>query len=230
MTRAILFDLDGTLLPIEFEEFFARYVESVCRFYRAAAGLELGPGLQPAVATMMANAGARRNAEVFWEALAEQIGCERSVLEDLFAPFIEREGAALGNGVVPDRAASRVVKAWKARGAKVVLATNPVFPRLVIDLRTRWGALEPELFDLVTCTENMSFCKPHPDFYRDVAESVGVHPRDCLMVGNDDQMDLAPASKAGMRTCLITGPYMVRNDTKFVPDHTCSLSEVESLP
>ena len=100
----------------------------------------------------------------------------------------------------------------------------------MIDLRTRWGALEPKLLDLVTCTENMSFCKPHPDFYRDVAESVGVHPRDCLMVGNDVQMDLAPASKAGMRTCSITGPYMVRNDTKFVPDHTCSLSEVESLP
>ena len=29
MTRAILFDLDGHYLPIEFEEFFARYVESI---------------------------------------------------------------------------------------------------------------------------------------------------------------------------------------------------------
>jgi FMN phosphatase YigB (HAD superfamily) len=193
------------------------------------AGIDLRPGLKPAVASMMRNDGSRRNADVFGDTLEQHVGCDRAVFEEWYPRFIEREGPGLGDGIVPDPAASRVVEAWKARGAKIVLATNPVFPRLLVDLRARWGALDPNHFDFVTSSENMSFCKPSPDYYRSVADSIGVHPRECLMVGNDVQMDLVPAATAGMRTCLVTGPYTVCNAPAFVPDHTCGLQGLESL-
>jgi FMN phosphatase YigB (HAD superfamily) len=230
MIEAILFDLDGTLLPLEFDPFFARYFERVCRFYQNSIGADLGPALKAAVGTMMRNEGSRRNAEVFWSALEQQVGHDRSVLDHWYTTFIAQEGTQLGAGVVPDPSAGRVVAAWRARGAKVVLATNPVFPRLFLDLRMRWGALEPESFDLVTCYEAMSYCKPRPEYYREVADLIGVPASECLMVGNDVRMDLAPAAEAGMRTCLVTGPYMVRGKTPFTPDHECTLSEVGAIP
>jgi FMN phosphatase YigB (HAD superfamily) len=229
MARAILFDLDGTLLPVDFDQFLARYIEHVCRFYRAAANIDLRPGLKPAVASMMGNDGSRRNADVFWDTLEQHLGCDRAVLEEWYPRFIEHDGLELGHGIVPNPAASRVLEIWKTRRAKIVLATNPVFPRLLVDLRARWGALDPKHFDLITSAENMTFCKPSPNYYRSVAASIGVQPHECLMVGNDVQMDLAPAAEAGMRTCLVTGPYTVCNVPAFVPDHTCALEEVASL-
>lgn len=229
MARAVLFDLDGTLLPVDFDQFLARYIDHVCRFYQAVAHIDLRPGLKPAVGKMMANDGSRQNGDVFWDTLAQHVECDRAVLEEWYPRFIQHDGPALGDGIVPDPAAARVVQAWKARRAKVVLATNPVFPRMLVDLRARWGALDPNTFDLVTSCDNMTFCKPFPEYYLSIARSIGVPPSECLMVGNDVQMDLVPAAKAGMRTCLITGPYTDCNAPGFAPDHTCELDQVVSL-
>lgn len=230
MTRAVLFDLDGTLLPIEFEAFFASYFARVCRFYQAALGLDLAAPLKASVGSMMGNDGTRRNAEVFWSALESRLGVSWTVLDGWYSKFLEREGAEMGEGIVPDPAADQVVKTWRARGAKVVLATNPVFPRRLLDLRLQWGALRPESFDVITCFDTMSFCKPRPEYYGQIAQQLEIPAADCLMVGNDVGMDLLPAAKAGMRTCLVTGPHVVQVDVDFRPDHICALSEVGSLP
>jgi HAD superfamily hydrolase (TIGR01509 family) len=229
MKRTILFDLDGTLLPIEFDTFFADYFRRVCRFYGSATGRDLGPAFKSSAQLMFVNDGTRRNADVFWSAVEEQVGISRTELEEWYRLFIEREGAAMGEGIVPDPAADRVVKAWKARGATIVLATNSVFPRLLLDLRARWAGLAVEDFDLVTCFETMGFCKPRPEYYREIAQRLGVDPAACLMVGNDVGMDLVPAAKTGMRTCLVVGPHTARGDVPFVPDHECTLPEVGSL-
>ena len=91
----------------------------------------------------------------------------------------------------------------KARGVRVALATNPIFPRIATEQRIRWAGLAPEDFVLYTTYENSPFCKPNPDYYREVARTLGVQPEECLMVGNDATEDLA-AREAGMDVFLLT--------------------------
>lgn len=91
----------------------------------------------------------------------------------------------------------------KARGVRVALATNPIFPRIATEQRIRWAGLAPEDFALYTTYENSTFCKPNPDYYREVVRTLGVQPEECLMVGNDATEDLA-AREAGMDVFLLT--------------------------
>ena len=100
-------------------------------------------------------------------------------------------------------AAAETVRCLKAHGLRVALATNPIFPRIATEQRIRWAGLAPEDFALYTTYENSTFCKPNPDYYREVARTLGVSPVECLMVGNDALEDMA-ARETGMDVFLLT--------------------------
>lgn len=116
----------------------------------------------------------------------------------------------------------------RARGLRVALATNSVFPRIAIEERMRWGALDPARFDFVATFEGMRACKPSSRYYREVAATLGVEPTECLMVGNDLEMDIAPAKKAGMATFLVDNAFVIKN-ADVSPDHTGPLRDVPQI-
>ena len=88
-------------------------------------------------------------------------------------------------------------------GLRVALATNPIFPAVATESRIRWAGLEPEDFELYTTYENIGYCKPNPDYYREIAKRLGVQPEECLMVGNDVTEDMV-AQSIGMQVFLLT--------------------------
>ena len=45
--------------------------------------------------------------------------------------------------------------------------------------------------------------KPSPGIYRSACDLLGVAPAQAMMVGDDPESDLAPATQIGMRTCLV---------------------------
>ena len=91
----------------------------------------------------------------------------------------------------------------KARGYRVALATNPIFPHVATEHRIRWAGLTPEDFEIYTTYETSTFCKPNPAYYLEVARSLGAAPEECLMVGNDANEDMA-ARALGMDVFLLT--------------------------
>lgn len=104
-------------------------------------------------------------------------------------------------GVNPSAAIS--VHTVKEMGLRVALATNPIFPAVATQSRIRWAGLESEDFELYTTYENIGYCKPNPDYYREIAKRLGVSPEGCLMVGNDVTEDMV-ASETGMQVFLLT--------------------------
>ena len=100
-------------------------------------------------------------------------------------------------------AAAEIVHGLKARGLRVALATNPIFPARATQWRMAWAGLKPEDFELYTTYENSCHCKPNPEYYRDVLTQLGVKPEECLMVGNDVGEDMV-AQKLGMQVFLLT--------------------------
>ncbi|MBO4938794.1 MAG: HAD family hydrolase [Oscillospiraceae bacterium] len=201
----VLFDLDGTLLPMDQDEFV--------KYYLGLLGKKLAPyGYDPRVlagniwagtAAMVKNDGSCTNEEVFWTKFSEFYTENVRKDEPIFREFYENEfiGAKAACGFNPK--AAEAVAAIKARGLRVVLATNPLFPAVATENRIRWAGLTPQTFELYTTYENSSRCKPNPGYYQDILDRLGVCAEECLMVGNDAIEDTA-AGKLGIKVFLLT--------------------------
>lgn len=202
---AVLFDLDGTLLPMDQEEFTKGYFQLLAK-KMAPLGYDpkrLVDAVWAGTAAMVKNDGTRTNETVFWETFAGIFG-EKSLGDlPLFQEFYESEfqGAQAFCGFNPQ--AAQAVARIKAMGCRTVLATNPIFPAVATESRIRWAGLDPGDFEWITTYENTGYCKPNPDYYRDLLEKLRLCPEECLMVGNDATEDLA-AEQAGLRVFLVT--------------------------
>ena len=67
----------------------------------------------------------------------------------------------------------------------------------------KWMGLEPEDFAFITTYDNSSFCKPNPDYYREILGKLKLKSEECLMVGNDVGEDMI-AEALGMQVFLLT--------------------------
>ena len=149
------------------------------------------------------NTGMKTNEAVFWSYFEKKYGGEVRKYEPNFDAYYRAEFQQVQKVCGYNPAAAEAVRKIKAKGYRVALATNPLFPAIGTESRIRWAGLEPDDFELFTSYENSHFCKPNPAYYQEVVEKLGVDPRECLMVGNDAVEDIA-AEKLGMQVFLIT--------------------------
>ena len=206
MIDTVLFDLDGTLLPMDQDAFVRTYLGLLAR-YMEEYGFEPGRLMQTmgeGIRAMVANDGSRTNEEAFWQVFRDAFGPQteaaREVLEQFYASeFIK---ARVTCGFAPE--AGELIRRLKEKGIRVVLATNPLFPRTATMQRIRWAGLDQEDFELVTTYEAECFCKPNPEYYRAILAKLQLDPGRCVMVGNDAVEDLA-AEEAGMEVFILTG-------------------------
>lgn len=203
--RAALFDLDGTLLPMDNDEFTRGYFRLLTETL-APYGYEkqkLVDAVWAGTAAMVKNDGSRSNEQAFWERFTGIYGEKARADEPLFNGFYRREfqGAKELCGYEPK--ALKTIQKIKEMGLRTVLATNPIFPAVATESRIRWAGLQPSDFEWYTTYENIGFCKPNPDYYREIAGRLKVRPEECLMVGNDVTEDMV-AESVGMKVFLLT--------------------------
>ena len=215
LPRAILFDLDGTVLPLWQDDFVIAYFKRLTAAM-APRGYDadlLKKAVWAGIRVMETNDGSRMNEEIFWEAFRHVFG--RDVTGDMpyFDDFYRNDFDDLKESVFPPNPdAVSLIRKLKTTGIPVVLATNPVFPRTATEARIRWAGLTPDDFTLVTTFENSGFCKPNPGYYLDIAEKIGVAPENCLMVGNDVRDDMS-AENVGMDVFFLSD-YPVNRENK----------------
>ena len=203
--KAVLFDMDGTLVPMDMEVFTKAYFKLLCA---KAAGLGHDPkrimnGMWKGIVAMIENDGRESNSDLFWRVFAADYG--ESIVRDkyIFDEFYKSEFNATSEacGYNPD--AAKTVRRIIAAGCIVALATNPVFPLTAQETRLGWTGLKPDEFAYITAYENSHYCKPNPAYYREILDALGLDARDCLMVGNDTSDDLA-AREAGLDVFILT--------------------------
>lgn len=205
MVTTVLFDLDGTLLPMDqdvfVKDYFGRIVAKI-----APAGYDpalLIDTIWRGTAAMVRNDGSKTNEETFWKHTVSVYGDK--ILRDkyLFDEFYETEFDKIKAVCGFHSAAAETVHSLKERGFRVALATNPIFPARATQWRIQWAGLQPEDFELYTTYENSCHSKPNPAYYRDVLAQLNVVPEECLMVGNDVGEDMV-AQQLGMKVFLLT--------------------------
>ena len=205
MIDTVLFDLDGTLLPMNQEEFLHAYMGLLAKFMAPYGydGKHLIRSVWNGTGAMVQNDGSMTNEEAFWKRFGASFGADARKDEPLFQEFYASDFAHARTACGFAAEADEVIKLLKERGATVALATNPLFPAIATRQRIRWAGLEYEDFALVTTYEDCCFCKPNPAYYREVLGKLGKKPEQCIMVGNDVDEDMLPAKALGMKVFLL---------------------------
>ncbi len=209
--KAVLFDLDGTLLPMNMDEFVKDYLKklSSCFIKHGYEPKMLVDAIWTGTGKMIKNNGKSTNYDVFWECMKDIYGDKAEHDKPLFDEFYKNEFQTVREVCGYNEKASRTVHELKRMGFRTVLATNPVFPSYATESRIRWAGLSADDFELYTTYENSRFAKPNRAYYSDLCEKLSLNPQECLMVGNDAHEDMI-AESIGMNVFLITD-YLVNS-------------------
>lgn len=201
----VLFDLDGTLLPLNQDEFAKQYFVHLSAFLstRGYESTQITKALFSGVTAMMENNGRALNETVFWEDFSRFYGEKARNDLPLFDEFYRDYFAALKSITSCNPRMREVIDRVKSAGCTAVVATNPVFPATATEQRIRWAGLTTEDFRLITTYENSRFSKPNPRYYEDLITQLGVFPEECLMIGNDTLDDMI-AESLGIHVFLLT--------------------------
>ena len=225
--RYILFDLDGTLLPMDQDVFIKAY------FGRLAAKLaphgydakKLIDAIWGGTAAMIKNDGNATNETVFWNYFTTVFGEGARKDESLFDEYYRTDFQQVQGSCGFDPRAAQTIAALKEMGFTLALATNPIFPAIATQSRMRWAGLNRDDFVLYTTYENSRHCKPNPDYYRDILGQVGAKAEECLMVGNDVSEDMI-AETLGMTVFLLTDCLINKHNRDIAPYPQGSFEEL----
>ncbi len=203
MMDTVLFDLDGTLLPLDMQKFTDIYFHQMgCMFNDMIEPKLLVKHIWTATQEMVANTEYKTNEEIFMKKFEELINGDISKYKERFDSFYDTLFHKTREAVETQLLIKECVDILKEKNYKLVIATNPMFPRKAIHHRIEWAGLDLKDFSYVTSYEDNHYCKPQLHFYSEVLDVIGKRPDQCMMVGNDVQEDLV-AHKLGMKTFLI---------------------------
>ena len=212
--KAVLFDLDGTLLPMELDEFFSAYFKLLAKklyLYGCTDPKLLVKVIWSGVEAVIKNDGSQTNEEVFWAVFDRAYPMagvdKKALLEDFYANDFQDLKVICGYNPMADE----TVKKIKQKGLRTVIATKPIFPASAVESRMKWAGLETADFEEYTSYDKCSYCKPDCRYYIEIAEKMGLSPEECLMVGNDVSEDMT-AEKTGMKVFLLTDCLIADKD------------------
>lgn len=227
MIKSVLFDLDGTLLPLDQDAFVQAYLKQLGGWIaNIADSKKFIMQLLASTGIMINNKDkSKTNQQVFWEDFLPNIGIDENVLLPLMDDFYEKGFVLVKSTTQANEAARQAVMAVIELGLDVVVATNPIFPISAVKQRIDWAGLGDINFKHITSYEHCHFCKPNPEYYLEIAEQIGRQPEECLMVGNDVEEDLV-AANIGMKTFLVTDCLINSKKRDFTTDYQGSLQEL----
>lgn len=216
MIDTVMFDLDGTLLPVDTDKMIMDYFEAISKkisahfepsFFQNAlftACMDMINNLEPD----------KTNEEAFFDSFLKKVPYPKEKLMTIFNDFYENDYKNLGLGVCKNEYVKMSVELLKEKGYDIVLATNPIFPDTAIKERLRWAGLDHTYFSFITSYETMHYCKPYIEYYKEIVYKLNKDPQNCIMIGNDVDEDLV-SSSIGFKTFLVD-EFMINRSSKDI--------------
>jgi HAD superfamily hydrolase (TIGR01549 family) len=226
--KAVLFDLDGTLLDSDMQVFLPHYLQQIAaRVAHLIPPKEFIAHLLAATQAMVDNDGRATNAQVFAEVFYPRVGHTQAELEPILMDFYERDYPALQRFTAAKPDARPTVQLAFDLGYDVVIATNPLFPETATRQRMAWADVDGLPYRRVTTYENSRFAKPNPRYFTEILAEIGCAHDAALVVG-DEAMDMVAAT-VGCTTFLVPGAATKLNGNVPAPAYRGTLADVAGL-
>jgi HAD superfamily hydrolase (TIGR01509 family) len=185
LLRAVLFDMDGTL--VETEQYWGEAMFELAerlggRMSESARAATVGSTMRRSMTILHADLGLDRTED---ELLADARWVE------------DRTAQLLGAGISWCPGARELLTAVRAAGLRTALVTTT--PRRLADivLATIRTDLDGDPFDVTVCGDEVPALKPDPAPYRQAMAALGVQPADCVVV-EDSESGVAAGLAAGV--------------------------------
>lgn len=203
--KAILFDLDGTLLDVDLNKFIQGYLKLLANnVAQLIPPKKLVPAILKASELVNNNEGKLSNEEVFLSAFFPIEGYEKDEIQPFFNKFYEEDYKLLQKFTKKKPESRKVVQTAFDKDYKVVIATTPVFPLTAIEQRLDWAGIGDFPYDLITSIENSCATKPNLLYYQLIFKYLNLSAKECIMVGDEDK-DMVCAN-LGSQTFLVSNP------------------------
>ncbi len=229
MLKAVFFDLDGTLLPMNEEKFTKAYFYLLCGKMQAYGYQKdhLVDTIWKGTKRMYQNDGLKTNEEVFWETFVEEYGKGKLKDKKIFDEFYYNEFYQTVALCKENKLARDIVEYAKKKTGRVVLSTNPIFPCRGTLTRMSFVNLKEADFDYITSYENSSYTKPNPAYFNVLLEQFNLKPSEVILFGNNDIEDYECAKQAGI-DCYLVGKYTILHPDRHINCPIISMDEVIS--
>ena len=214
MLKAVFFDLDGTLLYMDEPKFLEIYFDAMERWIKSR-GLDaekIIEGTKVGTRAMFKNDGKATNEKVFFDAFENYMG---ETTEEVFNALDSYYDSAFDQTFASCKSnphSKEIVHFCREMGLKVILSTNPLFPRVATLKRMALSNLYEEDFDLVTTYENSSFCKPDPRYFHEIMNRFALTPEEVIVFGNNTYDDGECALMAGLKCYIIESENLIENE------------------
>ena len=228
--KAILFDLDGTLLEINLNLFIRDYLKglSAC-IAHILPPKKFIPFLMKISRKMDDNNGKETNEDVFKKMFFPFMGHSREEIEPIFMKFYEQEFPKLEQHAKEKPEARPLMQYVFDKGYDVVIATSPLLPRIAIEERLQWAgvAVADFPYNMITSYENMRSSKPNLLYYKQILATINHPPEACIMVG-DENKDMV-AAHLGIHTFLVPSPETKLDPSTPEPNFRGPLADLKNL-
>lgn len=214
--KYLFLDLDGTLIQFNPQIFISKYLSliQVC-FFGYQYAMSVPQWILDGTESMLSNDGSMTNKDKFIKYFKNKSGMSEEKIWEIFTQFYKTDFNKLKEITKPVKGAKKFLEMAHKKGYQLVVATQPIFPEMAIRTRLQWAGVDHIPFLLITHIENMHACKPNVLYFKQILDKINASPEQCLMIGNDFQMDMA-SMDAGIQAYYLNAdgnpPLNIRTD------------------
>lgn len=210
----ILCDLDDTLLKNDFNTFLPAYLKAFSNTITLLPEKVFVSNLLSGTNQMISNQNPTRTLQdVFDAAFFSAVGLNKTTLEPIIDHFYGKVFHTLQPLTAPIPESKKIIEYALERHHHTVIATNPLFPFTATAQRLGWTEISPRdyPYDLITTYEIFHFSKPNIAYYAEILGKLGWLENPAVMIGNDLEEDIRPASALGLPTYWINPTVQTPN-------------------
>lgn len=214
MIKAVFFDLDGTLLPLDEKKFIDTYFTLLCT-RMIDYGFEpqaLSKVIWEGTMAMFKNDGKVLNEEVFWNVFERHYGKEKRLNKEIFDEFYTNEFRKVQTTCEDNPLAKDIINKCHELNLITVLSTNPLFPKVGTLTRMSFVNLKEDDFDYVTSYENSRYCKPNPKYFMELLKMFNLKPEEVIVFGNNTFEDGECSLACGMKCYIVGDKYVIEHE------------------
>ena len=206
MKLSFLVDLDNTLLINEMSDFLPVYLKSLSENFPQWKSDEFIKQLKAATQAMIRKDLPESTLEqVFDQEFYPSLGIEKFAIETDLYYFYENKYDDLAYLTRRLPEAADMVEHAFSENWDVVVATNPIYPKVAVRKRLGWAGFSRQtLFKIISSFEEFHFAKPNPAYYAEILALLGCPDQPAVMIGDKLEEDILPASKLGITGYLVT--------------------------